>query len=195
MAKAGARGHPARDGAGARCRAEEEDAAGAGDAAVPGAAARARRASGGARAAKKTHPVHLRTKAAIFAFIGQERERFGVARLCRLFGVTRAGFYAWRRRPVSAHARQDRVLLDEMRVIFERSDRTYGSPRLYRALVRRGYAVSHRRVERLMRQAQWRARVVRVYRRTAGTHRWFAQHPNRVRAQVTTAPNQIWAAT
>ena len=79
-----------------------------------------------------------------------------------------------------------------MRVIFERSDRTYGSPRLYRALVRRGYAVSHRRVERLMRQAQWRARVVRVYRRTAGTHRWFAQHPNRVRAQVTTAPNQIW---
>lgn len=130
----------------------------------------------------RAHPVHLRTKAAIFAFIGQERERFGVARLCRQFGVTRAGFYAWQRRPTRAHARQDRVLLDEMRVIFERSDRTDGSPRLYRALVRRGYAVSHRRVERLMRQAQWRARVVRVYRRTAGTHRWFAQHPNRVRA-------------
>lgn len=79
-----------------------------------------------------------------------------------------------------------------MRVIFERSDRTYGSPRLYRALVGLGYAVSHRRVERLMRQAQWRARVVRVYRRTTGTHRWFAQHPNRVRAQMTTAPDQIW---
>ena len=79
-----------------------------------------------------------------------------------------------------------------MRVIFERSDRTYGSPRLYRALVGLGYAVSHRRVERLLRQAQWRARVVRVYRRTAGTHRWFAQHPNRVRAQTTTAPDQIW---
>ena len=79
-----------------------------------------------------------------------------------------------------------------MRVIFERSDRTYGSPRLYRALVGLGYAVSHRRVERLMRQARWRARVVRVYRRTTGTHRWFARHPNRVRALVTTAPNQIW---
>ena len=79
-----------------------------------------------------------------------------------------------------------------MRVICERSDRTYGSPRLYRALVGLGYAVSHRRVERLMRQAQWRARVVRVYRRTTGTHRWFAQHPNRVRAQMTTAPDQIW---
>jgi len=115
-----------------------------------------------------------------------------VTRLCRLFGVTRPGYYAWRQRPISAHARQDRILLDEMRVIFERSDGTYGSPRLYRALADRGYPVSHRRVERLMHQAGWRARVVRVYRRTAGTHRWFAQHPNRVRARTTTAPNQVW---
>ena len=36
-------------------------------------------------------------------------------------------------------------------------------------------------VERLMRVGGGRARVVRVYRRTAGTHRWFGQHPNRVR--------------
>jgi putative transposase len=50
-----------------------------------------------------------------------------VTRLCRLFAVTRAGFYAWRRRPVSARARQDRGLLEEMRAIFERSGGTYGS--------------------------------------------------------------------
>ena len=61
------------------------------DAALPGAPTCTRRAPGGARAAKKTHPVHLRTTAAIFAFIDQERERFGVTRLCRLFGVTRPG--------------------------------------------------------------------------------------------------------
>lgn len=67
-------------------------------------------------------------------------------------------------------------------MIFERSDRTYGSPRLYRALVRRGYPVSHRRVERLMRQAHWRARGVRVYRRTAGTHLVRAASQSRARA-------------
>jgi hypothetical protein len=35
--------------------------------------------------------VCLRTKADAFAFIDQKRGRFGVMRLCRLFGVTRAG--------------------------------------------------------------------------------------------------------
>lgn len=34
--------------------------------------------------------------------------------------------------------------------------------------------------------------MVRVYRRTTGMHRWFAQYPNRVRAQTTTAPDRIW---
>ena len=115
-----------------------------------------------------------------------------MTRLSRLFGVTRPGYYAWRQRPVSAHARQDRVLLEEMRVIFECSGGTYGSPRLYRALTAQGYRLSHRRVERLMRLGGWRARVARVYRRTTGTHRWFAQHPNRIRQHATTAPDQIW---
>ena len=115
-----------------------------------------------------------------------------MTRLCRLFAVTRAGFYAWRDRPASAHARQDRVLLEDIRAIFEHSGGTYGSPRIYRALTARGYRLSHRRVERLMRVGGWRARVVRVYRRTAGTHRWFGQHPNRVQRTQASGINQIW---
>ena len=62
-----------------------------------------------------------------------------MTRLCRLFGVTRGGYDAWHERPVSAHARQDRVVLEEMRVIFERSGGTYGSPRMQQALVGRGH--------------------------------------------------------
>lgn len=115
-----------------------------------------------------------------------------MTRLCRVFAVTRAGFYAWRERPPSARARQDRVLLEEMRAIFERSGGTYGSPRVHRALVARGDRISRRRVERLMRAGGWRARVARVYRRTAGTHRWFAQHPNRVRRTQARGLNEIW---
>jgi len=115
-----------------------------------------------------------------------------VTRLCRLFGVTRAGYYAWRQRPMSARQRQDRALLEEVRAIFEQSGGTYGSPRIQRALTGRGHRVSRRRVERLMRAGGWRARVARVYRPKAGTHRWFGQHPNHVRRTRATGPNQIW---
>jgi transposase InsO family protein len=45
-----------------------------------------------------------------------------------------------------------------------------------------------------MRIGGFRARIVRVYRRKAGTHRWFDQHPNRVRRSRATAPDQIWVS-
>jgi len=117
-----------------------------------------------------------------------------VTRLCRLFAVTRAGFYAWRRRPMSARRRQDRDLLEAMRAIFEGSGGTYGSPRIHEGLAGRGQHVSRRRVERLMRQAGLRARVARVYRPKAGTHRWFSRQPNHVRRAQATRPNQIWVS-
>ena len=115
-----------------------------------------------------------------------------MTRLCRLLAVTRAGFYAWQRRPVSLRRRQDRGLLEEMRVIFERSGGTYGSPRMHRSLAARGHHVSRRRVARLMRADGLRARVVRVYRGKAGVHRWFNRQPNHVRRTQATRPNQIW---
>jgi putative transposase len=43
-----------------------------------------------------------------FAFIATEKARFPVALRCRLLAVSRAGFYAWRPRPVAARTRQDR---------------------------------------------------------------------------------------
>ena len=79
-----------------------------------------------------------------------------------------------------------------MESIFKRSGGTYGSPRLQRALAAQGLRVSRRRVERLMRAGGLRARVARVYRRKAGTHRWFGQHPNRVKRTVATRADQIW---
>jgi putative transposase len=115
-----------------------------------------------------------------------------VTRLCRLFAVTRAGFYAWRCRPVSARQRQDWALLEEMRAIFATSGGTYGSPRIQHALLASAHRVSRRRVARLMRQDGLRARIVRMYRGKAGVHRWFSRQPNHVRQTQATRPNQIW---
>ena len=41
-----------------------------------------------------------------------------VSALCRRYGVTRAGFYSWRRRGESQHAEQDRALLTEITRMF-----------------------------------------------------------------------------
>ena len=115
-----------------------------------------------------------------------------MSRLCRLLGVTRAGYYAWRARGESAHKEQDRVLSQAVRAIFEEHHGRYGSPRVQLELARRGIRVSRRRVERLMREAGLRARVARLYRSNPRLHRLYTQHPNRLWKRMAQRTDQVW---
>lgn len=72
--------------------------------------------------------------------------------LCRVLKVTRAGYYAWKKREVSAHDRHDEQLLEHIREIHEDSRGVYGAPRILAVLERRGIHTSKRRVGRLMRE-------------------------------------------
>jgi putative transposase len=112
--------------------------------------------------------------------------------MCRVYRVTRGGYYAWRRRSKSSHSLQDERLVLRIRRIFERSRGTYGSPRVWRALQQRGVFVGQKRVARLMRGHGLRARAVKIYRRIPGVHRHFTNVPNRARHKSAQAPNQVW---
>jgi transposase InsO family protein len=115
-----------------------------------------------------------------------------VTSLCHRYGVSAAGFYAWRRRGTSAHAEQDRHLATAITTLFTAHHQRYGSPRLHRALRDAGWRVSRRRVARLMRASGLRAKAVQGYRPKARLHRRYAQHPNRLWTTQVTRPNQVW---
>lgn len=74
--------------------------------------------------------------------------------MCRVLGVSRSGFYDWRRRlagPPSARAVADRAVLEEIIRLHARLG-AYGSPRLHRELVAANLPVGRHRVARLMRE-------------------------------------------
>src|SRR5207247_447118 len=160
-------------------RGRGEVAAAAGDPPAPGARARPCAFAGGACPLKKSHPVLGHAKTDVFAFIDTQRGELGVTRLCAVYGVTRAGYYAWRQRPESAHAAQDRELQRRIQRLFQQHRGTYGSPRSHRALQAEGCAVSRRRVARLIRAAGLPARVVRISRTNPRLHRFYGHHAHR----------------
>jgi putative transposase len=82
-----------------------------------------------------------------------EKANFPVAFMCRELGVSRQGYVKWVKRqdaPPTARQVADAVLLAEITVIFNESRRTYGAPRVWAELRRRGRTVGPNRVARLM---------------------------------------------
>jgi hypothetical protein len=69
-----------------------------------------------------------------FALVDAEKANYRITEMCAWLRVSRAGFYAWRKRPESAHAARDRRLRVLVRESHERSKKRYGSPRIYREL-------------------------------------------------------------
>jgi putative transposase len=88
-----------------------------------------------------------------FRFVEAEAAQFPVSLLCRVVGVTRQGFYAWKRRPPSAREIADRKLGERIRQIHRGTEEIYGAPRIHSELrLGDGIAVGKKRVARLMRQ-------------------------------------------
>jgi putative transposase len=78
---------------------------------------------------------------------------FPIQTMCKLFGVSRAGYYAWRERAASARSKADAALTQRIKAIHEASRQTYGAPRIHAELVDDGIHVGRKRVERLMKAA------------------------------------------
>lgn len=128
-----------------------------------------------------------------FALVDAEKARHSIASMCSLLDVSRAGFYAWRDRPESTHAKEDRRLAVLVRESHERSRRRYGSPRVHFELAKNGVHVSRKRVVRLMQAQELVARKRRRYKCTT-----MSDHDLPVAANIldrkfeAEAPNQRW---
>ena len=128
-----------------------------------------------------------------FAFIQAEKATFPVIALCRVLGVSRAGFYAAQRRPVAARVTADARLAVEIAAIHADSRRRYGSPRVHAELRARGQCTSRKRVARLMRRAGLAARRRRAFRVTTQSRPTRPVAPNRLARHFTApAPDRVW---
>jgi putative transposase len=115
--------------------------------------------------------------------------------LCKVLMVSQTGYYAWRARPESERAKEDRRLSVLIREAHLRSKKRYGSPRVLGDLQAHGIPVGRNRVIRLMRSDDLRGLSRRRYH---GTTKSDHNHPiatNILNRQFDAdAPNKRWVA-
>lgn len=113
--------------------------------------------------------------------------------LCRLLQVSPSGYYAWRTRPTSAHAKRDEQLRVQIAAIHKSSRGTYGSPRVHRALRGDKERVGRKRVARIMRENDLSGRRRRRFRKTTDSkHRLPVAENVLARNFTVGARDQVW---
>jgi putative transposase len=130
-----------------------------------------------------------------FQFIAAEKVRYPMRVLCRCLGVSRSGFYAWQRRPLSPRRAEDVRLQHRLRLVHALHRRTYGRPRLHRALRDAGIRIGEKRVRRLMGEVGLSAIGRQAFKVTTDSaHTWPTAANVLQRDFSVAAPNQRWAA-
>lgn len=131
-----------------------------------------------------------------YTFMAAHEVYFQVKRMCRMLSVKRSGYYAWRKRAPSTREQANQALLEMIAAEHQRSRKTYGSPRLYVVLRRKGVVCGHNRVARLMRLHGIAALSRRRYRPVTTQRQPGAiPAPNWLNQDFSaTAPNQKWVS-
>jgi putative transposase len=128
-----------------------------------------------------------------FADIDVDKGQWPVEAQCDALGVSRSGYYAWKKRPEAPRLKEDAALVEEIKVAYKTGRGAYGSPRVHRELRAHGRRIGKKRVERLMRREGIAARRKRRFRRTTDSNHPHPIAPNHLdRKFAVTLPNTAW---
>lgn len=126
-----------------------------------------------------------------FAFIAAEKA-FPVSAMCRVFGVTRQGYYAHIKRK-ALQVPLEVELQAQVKQAYAEGRGAYGSPRVLKVLRNKGIPASKRRVERTMRALGLQGRKSPRFRVTTKANPAHPVAANLLnRAFSASGPNQRW---
>jgi putative transposase len=115
--------------------------------------------------------------------------------MCRNLDVSKAGYYAWRRREETDRSRRDAELSTEIRRVHMESRRHYGRPRIHKELRESGVRVSGKRLARLMRIDGIKGKKRSSSKSSSTSPGTIAAAPNILNRQFTVQqPNHSWVS-
>ena len=130
-----------------------------------------------------------------YAFIGLGRAVASVKKQCRWLGISRSGYYDWKRRGCRSNDRTHRqqAIDDAVSLAFEARKQRYGSPRLHTDLNESGFAVSLNTVADSMQRQGLVAKAGRKYKATTNSAHSLPIAPNLLGQEFTCSRiNEKW---
>jgi len=133
-----------------------------------------------------------------YACIARHLGEFPLRLMCRVLGVSRSGFYAWKDRPRSLRARANDRLTLEIRAVHAEVKERYGARKIRKELNESGIECSRNRVTRLMGEAGLACKRAGKFRVTTNSDHTFPLVRNELMRQFDLSQNKkadkAWAS-
>lgn len=113
--------------------------------------------------------------------------------MCQVLTVSKSGYYKWKNKSKTKKFQEDQKILEKIRIIYLKSNRTYGSPRITAELRDSGIIINKKKVVRLMRDNSLISRISK--------RKKFNKNKNKIHPLVKNivnrnfeaiAPNHVW---
>jgi transposase InsO family protein len=129
-------------------------------------------------------------------FIKSQRLNYTVEKMCKVFNISRSGFYDWLYRKPSKQAQKKEVIVKEVHKLYTESKGRYGSPKITKALASIGFSVSRPRVARIMKAGNLKSIVTGKFKVcTTDSNHGFKISPNILDRNFTTeSPSKAWVS-
>lgn len=115
--------------------------------------------------------------------------------MCKIFEVSRAGYYHWSRRKNSFRNLEDSKLLEIIRQHYNKSRGTYGLPRIYASIRKEGLKVNKKKIARLMKANGIRAKTKRKFKVTTLQNTKAQASENMLKGNFNSEKeNRIWTS-
>ncbi len=121
------------------------------------------------------------------------KAKYSVEKMCYMLEVSRSAYYEWLKK--GQPSLQSKILEQQICLEFKASKKTYGSPRICKALADSGTIVSKSTVARIMRKIEIQARPRRKFVHTTDSKHDFKVFDNLIdRDFISSKLNQKWVS-
>ncbi|WP_278474620.1 IS3 family transposase [Turicibacter sanguinis] len=141
---------------------------------------------------------HIRekvTQSELCQFIYQHHQEHDIKQLCEVLSVPRSTYYQSKHQIESKWKRENHQLLERIKKIYFESSRRYGAIKVHRQLIKEGFSVSLKRVQRLMKSGGLASIIQKKYTPYKQSKELVLDRDNILEQDFsTTSINQKWVS-
>ena len=130
-----------------------------------------------------------------YKFVRLNRSEFSVKKMCQIFKISKSGYYKWKNKKPSSRDKENEMLLNRIKNIYDENKGRYGSPRIIKELIKEGKKCGKNRIVSLMQNNNIRAKTKKKFKVTTDSKHNYAVAPNLLKQNFTANRiNQKWVS-